>query len=230
MIRSLAAASALAFTSLPLVAETLHYSINWQSGLSLGEASLRSDYARAASESGEAAGWKFELTLDAAVPGFAIRDEYSSAADDQLCSLWLRKTVTRGARMTAEETRIDPRTNTATRETLGGGGSSRFEVPACVHDAMAFVQFVRQELAQGRMAPQQTVLLGAAYQVQLTYTGTETLRVAGELVAADRVHVAIQGPKADLSADLYFARDLPRTPVLARIPLALGVFTVELLP
>jgi hypothetical protein len=229
MIRS-GSALLLALLGMHAGGETLHYTINWQSGLSLGEASLRSEHLSAASEGGEAGGWKFEMMLDAAVPGFTIRDEYSSTADNNFCSLLLRKTVVRGARKTVEETRIDPRTNTATRETLGGGGRSQLAVPECVHDAMAFVQFVRHELAQGRMAPQQPVLLGAIYEVQLTYTGTETLRVAGAPVVADRVHVAINGPKADATADLYFAHDDARTPVFARIPLPLGVFTVELLP
>jgi hypothetical protein len=210
-------------------AETLHYSINWQSGLSLGEASLRSDKLSAESESGQTGGWSFAMLLDAAVPGFTIHDEYSSIADDKLCTSKLEKTVTRGTRKTVEDIQVDSRTGTVTRETRNGG-KSQYPVQDCVHDAMAFLQFVRQELAQGRMAPQQSVVLGAKYEVQLTYTGTETIRVAGKNVAADRVKTVIKGPQADVTADLYFSHDDLRTPVLAKIPLALGTFTVELLP
>ena len=47
---------------------------------------------------------------------------------------------------------------------------------------------------------------------------------------ADKVRTSIRGPKSDLTIELYFAHDEVRTPVLARLPLALGVFTVELLP
>ena len=59
--------------------ETLHYSINWPSGLSLGEATLRSD--RTVESTDSASGWEFELNLDASVPGFAIRDQYRSTAN-----------------------------------------------------------------------------------------------------------------------------------------------------
>ena len=210
-------------------AETLHYSVNWQSGLSLGEASLSSDRLSAESESGQSGGWKFELMLDAAVPGFTIRDEYSSTTDDKLCTSQIQKTVTRGTRKSVEKSQVDPKSDTVTRETKDGG-KSQYPVPDCVHDAMAFLQFVRQELAQGRMAPQQPVILGAQYDVHLTFLGTETIRIAGENVAADRVKTVIKGPKADITVDLYFSHDGVRTPVLAKIPLALGTFTVELLP
>jgi len=167
--------------------------------------------------------------LDAAVPGFMIRDEYSSAADDKLCTSQVQKTVTRGSRKTVEKIQIDTRTKMATRETQGGG-KSQYSVPECVHDAMAFLQFVRQELRQGRVVPQQPVILGSKYDVRLTFVGTETIRVAGEAVEADRVRTEIKGPKVEVTADLYFSHDAARTPVLARIPLALGTFTVELLP
>ena len=219
----------LALFGLPAGAETLHYSVNWQSGLSLGEAALRSDKVNADPEGGEPGGWNFGLTLDAAVLGFTIRDEYSSSADDKFCSSKIEKTVTRGTRKSVEKVKIDRHTETATRETQGGGKSD-YSVPDCVHDALAFLQFVRHELAQGRIAPQQPVILGAKYDVLMTYTGTEMVRVAGESVNADRVHTVIKGPAADITADLYFSHDELRTPVLARIPLPLGTFTVELLP
>jgi hypothetical protein len=218
--------------SLHLVAgaETLHYSVNWASGLSLGEASIRSDKLNAEAEGGVAGGWKFEMLLDAAVPGFTIRDEYTSDADTKLCSSQIKKTVTRGLRKSVEKIQIDPKTNTVSRQTEGSEGKSQYSVPECVHDAMSFLQFVRQELAQGRMASHQSVILGAKYDVQLTFTGTETIRVAGENVTADRVKTVIKGPKADITAELFFLHDDVRTPVLARLPLELGTFTVELLP
>jgi hypothetical protein len=233
MTRGQAALLVLAFLGRPVGAETLHYSINWQSGLSLGEASLLSEKlsAEPAGEAGggQASGWKFEMALDAAVPGFTIRDEYSSSADDKLCSSRVQKSVARGARKTVEKTQIDSQIHSATRETQNGG-KSQYEVPSCVHDAMAFLQFVRQELAQGRIPAEQPVVLGAKYNVQVTYVGTDTIRVAGENVPADRVKVAIKGPMADVTADVYFSHDELRTPVLARIPLMMGTFTVELIP
>ena len=229
MTRFQSALLVLAWFGLPVWAETLHYSVNWQSGLSLGEAALRSDKLSAEPEGGEPGGWNFGLTLDAAVLGFTIRDEYSSTADDKFCTSKVEKNMTRGTRKTVEKVQIDRHTELATRETQDGGKSD-YSVPDCVHDALAFLQFVRRELAQGRMAPQQPVILGAKYDVLMTYIGTETIRVAGENIAADRVHTAIKGPKAEITADLYFSHDELRTPVLARIPLTLGTFTVELLP
>jgi hypothetical protein len=217
------------FLSLSLVAsaETLHYSINWQSGLNLGEASLSAGKNPA---SGGGEGWDFELSLDAAVPGFTIRDNYKSSADAKFCSTVLEKTVTRGSRKSGEKVTFDQEHKTVKRETMGGGKSESQAAGECVHDALAFLQFARQELAQGRLAANQSVYLGSKYDVQLTYIGTETVRQDGHSVAADKVRVGVRGPKADLTFELYFARDEVRTPLMARLPLALGTFTVELLP
>jgi len=78
-------------------AETLHYSIEWPSGLSLGEASLRSD--RTGEGTAATPGWDFELNLDASVPGFAIRDQYHSTANlDSAPSNCRRKPRTARAR------------------------------------------------------------------------------------------------------------------------------------
>jgi hypothetical protein len=218
--------------SLPFLvsAETLHYSVNWASGLSLGEAALTSTRVSADAEGGEVGGWKFSVTLDAAVPGFTIRDEYTSKTDLKLCTSEVKKKVTRGTRKTGETIEIDSQTNIVTRRTDDSDGKSEYSVSTCAHDAMAFLQFVRQELAQGRVAPQQSVVLGAKYDVHLTFTGTETIRFGGENVTTDRVKTVIKGPKADITLDLFFMQDDVRTPVLARLPLELGTFTLELLP
>jgi hypothetical protein len=217
--------------SLPAAAETLVYSVNWPSGLSLGEATIRSTRsAESGTQAAADAGWEFEVSLDAAVPGFTIRDQYSSTADAQLCSVEMEKSVTRGARKTEERIKFDQQAGTVARETLGGGGKSEARAPDCARDAMAFLQFVRSELAQGRLAPHQPVVLGASYEIRLTYTGTESLRVGEERQDADKVRVDVKGPRAEVGMDLYFAHDAARTPLKAVLPLALGVFTVELIP
>ena len=77
-----------------LQAETLHYTINWPSGLNLGEASIRADH--------KGAGWEFATDIDASVPGFAIRDAYKSTSDGSLCSATLEKTSSRGSKKTQE--------------------------------------------------------------------------------------------------------------------------------
>jgi hypothetical protein len=208
-------------------AETLHYSINWQSGLNLGEATIGANKHEA---SGTDGGWSFSLTLDAAVPGFTIRDDYKSSADAKFCSAMLEKTVTRGTKKSTEKVTFDQDRKSVKRESSGGGKSEAQAAGECAHDALAFLQFARQELAQGRLATNQAVYLGAKYDLQLTYTGTESIRQENRAVEADKVRVSVRGPKADTTFEIYFARDEVRTPLLARLPLTLGTFTVELLP
>lgn len=216
----------LLFTGLVASAETLHYSINWQSGLNLGEATLGANK----SDASGAESWSFELMLDAAVPGFTIRDDYKSSADAKFCSSVLEKTVTRGTRKSGEKVTFDQTRKSVKRETTGGGRSEAQAAGDCAHDALAFLQFARQELAQGRLAANQSVYLGPKYDLQLTYTGTETIRSDNKPVDTDKVRVSVRGPKADTTFEIYFARDEVRTPLLARLPLTLGTFTVELLP
>ena len=98
--------------------EILHYSINWPSGLSLGEATLRAD--RTGEGTASTPGWEFDLNLDASVPGFAIRDQYHSTANLDFCSLQLEKKTARGARKNEERVTFDPNKNTAIRETVRG--------------------------------------------------------------------------------------------------------------
>lgn len=211
--------------------EVLHYSINWPSGLSLGEASLRSD--RTAEGTASAAGWEFEMILDASVPGFAIRDQYRSTASLDLCSWQLDKKTSRGKRQNEERVTFDPNQTKATRETVRGdrtGGKTEISVPSCARDALTLLQFVRKELEQGRLPPSQPAILGAAYQVRLEYLGNTAVRLGSQQIDADRFRTSIKGPASDLTLELFFARDAVRTPVMVKIPLSLATFTVELIP
>ena len=56
----------------PQADETLNYTVNWPSGLSLGEGRLEAKK--------NAAGWEFDLQLDAAVPGAV----FTSPTPDQI--------------------------------------------------------------------------------------------------------------------------------------------------
>jgi hypothetical protein len=206
---------------LPASAESLRYTINWASGLSLGEATLRADKGKEA--------WDFEVTMDASIPGFTLRDRYQSAATLDLCSLQLEKTFTHGNRKGDEKMVFDQQNHTATRETQNGGGKSDVAISACARDALTFMQFARRELAQGRLAPQQTVVFGAIYNVRIEYTGAQKIKIGDQALDADRILATIKGPTTDLTVELFFARDAARTPLLAHIPLSLGTFTVELI-
>jgi len=205
----------------PLSAESLRYSINWASGLSLGEATLRADKGKQR--------WDFEVTLDASIPGFALRDDYRSSATPDLCSLELDKTFAHGPRKGDETVTFDQQNHTATRETLNGGGKTDLSISACTKDALTFMQFARNELAQGRLTPQQPVDFGALYNVRIVFTGAQKIKVGDQPVDADRILATVKGPTTELTVEIFFARDAVRTPLLARIPLSLGSFTVELI-
>src|SRR2546425_11370645 len=58
--------------------EVLNYSVNWPSGLSLGEANFKAG--------GGEPGWQFEFNIEAGLPGLEIRDHYRSSASAQFCS------------------------------------------------------------------------------------------------------------------------------------------------
>ena len=211
--------------------EVLHYSINWPSGLSLGEASLSSD--RTGEGTASTPGWEFSVNLDASVPGFAIRDQYHSTANPDLCSWQLEKKTSRGTRKSEERVTFDPSKTIATREAVRGdrtGGKVELSVPTCARDALTLLQFVRKELAQGRLPSQQPAILGAAYQIRLEYLGSSPVRLGTQQVDADRFRTSIKGPASDLTLELYFARDAVRTPVMLKIPVSLATFTVELIP
>jgi hypothetical protein len=205
----------------PASAESLRYSINWASGLSLGEATLRADKGKE--------GWDFEVTMDASIPGFALRDDYRSAATPDLCSLELDKTFTHGTRKADEKITFDQPNHTATRQTQNGGGKTDVSIPSCAKDALTFMQFARSELAQGRLVPQQAVVFGALYNVRIEFTGAQKIKYGDQTADADRILATIKGPTTNLTVEIFFARDAARTPLLARIPLALGSFTVELI-
>lgn len=203
-------------------AETLHYAINWQSGLSLGEATLTSGQSTYVVNGADTPRWNFDLDIDASVPGFAVTDHYSSMAGAGICSTQLDKMVHRGSHKNEEMLTFDQANNTLTR------GGREISVGSCARDALSYLQFVRQELAQGRLAPQSTVYLGAGYNVRLEFAGTEQVKELGKAVTADKLHATIKGPASDLGVDIFFGKDDARTPIAARIPLALGTFSVEL--
>jgi hypothetical protein len=202
-------------------AESLRYSINWASGLSLGEATLRADKGKE--------GWDFEVTMDASIPGFALRDDYHSNATPDLCSIELDKTFTHGSKKADEKITFDQQNHTATRQTQNGGGKTDISISTCAKDALTFMQFARNELAQGRLAPQQSVIFGAPYNVRVEYTGAQKVKYGDQTADADRILATVKGPTTDLTVEIFFARDAARTPLLARIPLTLGSFTVELI-
>ena len=215
------AAAAAKLTGFPFQDESLHYSIKWPSGLSLGDVTFTAHRG--------GPGWTFDMAVDAGVPGFSISDRYHSAANVELCSAELERNISHGGRKTSEKTTFDQRNRTAHRVTVvPEGGKSDFDLPSCARDALTFLYFAREELGQGRVAPAQQVFLGAGYSVTLRYTGEATIRLDEKPSVTDRVMISVRGPKADASAEAYFARDVARTPLLVKLPLSMGTFSMEL--
>jgi hypothetical protein len=209
-------------TGFPFQNETLRYSVNWPSGLALGEVSLSARRVES--------GWSFDASIEAGVPAFAIADQLHSEVTSDLCSTQLVRDLSHAGRKTKEKTTFDFHNLSAHRETLvpAAGGTSDFSIPACPRDALAFFYFMRQELGQGRVAQPVSVYFGAAYNVELHYTGEMTIPVNNQPTVTDLVVVSIKGPKSDVQAEMYFARDAARTPLLIKLPLSMGTFSMEL--
>lgn len=206
----------------PVFGESLSYTINWPSGLSLGEAQLSSQAP--AQSNGN---WNFSLEIDASIPAYAVRDDYKSTATSEYCSVQFDKTFAHGQHRNQETITFDQNAHSATRET-SGGGKSDISVGTCARDPLAYIQFLRHELAEGRLPQPQQVIYGASYQVRVDYSGKQMVRYAGQNVEADRIVASIKGPASSLDVEMFFSRDAAHTPLVVRIPVALGTFSLEL--
>jgi hypothetical protein len=123
---------------------------------------------------------------------------------------------------------FDQDKNTARRETVGGGGVSEFAVPPCARDALAYLFFLRQDLARGRVPPPDDVNWGSQYLITVTYAESREVEAAGKLQQADRILVDLAGPGSDHSFEIFFSKDDARTPLLIRAPFQLGTFALKL--
>jgi hypothetical protein len=211
-------AAAPKLTGFPFQDETLRYSIRWPTGLALGEAVF------SARKTGS--GWSFETSLDASIPGFAIKDSARSATAGDICSTELERSFTRRTKQGAEKTTFDQQKRRGVRVTTlpPNGGKTEFDIPSCPRDAVSFVYFMRREMGQGRVAPADTVFFGSGYSVQLRYTG----EVTGKSGIADRVVGSVKGPESNFTVEIDFARDAARTPLSIKVPLAVGTVSAEL--
>lgn len=202
-----------------LQGEALQYSVNWPSGLSLGEARL------GAAKSGER--YAFNFHFDASVPGFSVNTDSKSTATAQYCAVTSDKETVRGSRKSSEHTGFDQEKRIATRETKNGG-KAELPTPACGKDALSYLYFLRQELAQGRLPVQQDVFYGSPYNVRVEFGGRQSLKVGSTSYDVDRLVAHIKGPSSNFTAEIFLSHDEVRTPVLLRVPLALGTFSMEL--
>jgi hypothetical protein len=219
------ALSALPATAPSLQNEQLSYSINWPSGLSLGESRLSAASAKSADNAPNRL--HFEFSVDAAVPGFQVLDRYQANATPDYCSVDMEKKTQHGKKKTDEKTTFDQQTGTASRET-DGGGKSDLQISSCGKDALTYLFYVRHELSQGRIPAPQTVYFGAPYQIRVEFAGTQSIRIGENRVEADRLTASAKGPSSEINFEVFFLKDAARTPALVRVPLSLGMFSMEL--
>jgi hypothetical protein len=62
----------------------------------------------------------------------------------------------------------------------------------------------------------------------MDYTGAQTVPVAGKPTVTDHLNVSIKGPASKITLEMFFARDAARTPLLVKIPVAVGTISLEL--
>ena len=206
----------------PFADETLNYSLNFSTGVSLGKAHFiaRRDPLR---------GWNFNFSLDASLPAFPITDRFNAYSGLDLCGLRFERTSEHGKRKAKELTFFDRTRSVAVRGSKDGGGLSEIPVGLCPHDALSFLYYLRRELGQGRMPPNDVVLAGAPYRVSMVYVGEKSIQHNKQQVRTDQVNCTIKGPASETHLEILFARDAARTPLIVRCPFALGTFYLELL-
>jgi hypothetical protein len=208
-------------TGFPFTDEDLNYAVTWPSGISLGEAHMHAKHSGAS--------WNLELTIDAGVPGYAVKDSFHGATAGDLCSTSFERNTSHGSRTTKEKITIDRDRSLATRTTLAkDAGKSDFPVPTCVKDALTYIYFARREMGQGRVPGPQQILYSGLVTMRADYGGAETITVNDKPVQTDKLTCTIKAGASDYKVDIYFARDPARTPLKIAAPLAMGKFSMEL--
>lgn len=201
--------------------EKLAYSIAWPSGLSVGEGAFRARRMES--------GWRFEMTLRASLPNIEIDDVFLSRTDTKLCSSEFEKHIRHGHKRAHESLRFGRLTLERTNlDSDQGGQPSVVPIPTCAQDALAFVYFLRRDLAAGRIPSARDIFFGAGYRVRLGYARTRWLTWNAERRLADEIRVNVRGPASQHSFSVYFGRDKARTPLLVRAEFDTGPFVMQL--
>jgi hypothetical protein len=205
----------------PFTDETLNYSLNFSTGFSIGKAQTiaRRDPLR---------GWNLSLSMDASLPAYTIVERFNAFSGLDLCSLRFERSAQHGKRKTNELTWFDRTRSVAVRATKDAGGLTEIPVGLCPHDALTFLYYLRRELGQGRIPPNDVVFAGAQYHVNMVYAGEKSVVQNKQQVAGDQVNFTIKGPASQIRLEIVFARDAARTPLVIRCPLTVGNFYLEL--
>jgi hypothetical protein len=197
--------------------EQFRYEVKWPSGLGLGEAQM--------SAARDGANWVLQFEIEASIPGFRVLDRYRSVVDERFCSMEFQKEFEHGARKGKETTTFAE--GKGKRVTAGGGGTTLFDAPECARDALAYLFFTRDEVAKGRIPASQKLFFGAGYDVRMQFGGAGPVKVSEAPLEADKLLVTITTANGKLELELFLARDEARTPVMVRVPFAMGNFSME---
>jgi hypothetical protein len=83
-------------------------------------------------------------------------------------------------------------------------------------------------MGQGRVPTAQKILFGGLYEISSDYTGAPMITMNESQVQTDELVCTVKGPSSSVKFEIYFARDAARTPLLIKVPLAMGTFSMEL--
>jgi Protein of unknown function (DUF3108) len=212
-------AAAAGPTGFPFTDEDLNYTITSPGKASLGEAHLHARHSGAS--------WNFEFVVDAGIPGYQVTNNYRAEAGADFCTASFDRRTTQGARKTEENETVDHGRGMVSRVSKDGG-QSEIQVPDCVKDALTYLFYAREEMGQGRVPTAQKLLFGGLYEISPSYTGAPMIPMNGSQVQTDELVCTVKGPSASITFEIYFARDAARTPLLIKLPLAMGTFSMEL--
>ncbi len=222
---ALAAATALAPGEEPASpipdSEQLMYTIAWPSGLPVGRASLR---ARTLDP-----GWRFEMTLRATLPSIEIDDVFVTRTDSDLCSEVFEKHVRHGERRAHESLRFGPGlVERFNLEAPAQEAPGRTASGDCARDALAFLYYLRQDLAAGRIPSAGSIFFGAAYRIRLRFVRPRRLTMGEDSRLADEFRAVVEGPASRHEFSVFMGQDEARKPLLFRMEFDEGTFSMQL--
>ena len=160
---------------LPVQDESLHYTMNWPSGLSLGEATL------SARKSGDTLGFRSQRQCRR--PGICRerRDSLVGHAEPLLHRTGARLQPRRQEDPREDHVRPEGRNRRRAPRccrTAARAGKSSFDIPS-LRARCADVPVLRAaRIGAGPRCPRSTVFFGSAYTVSMDYTGAQNITVA----------------------------------------------------
>ena len=64
--------------------------------------------------------------------------------------------------------------------------------------------------------------------MRVEFAGTQTIKLGDTPVEADRIKASVKGASTNIDFEIFFLKDAARTLALVRLPLSLGLFSMEL--